>query len=342
MAQKENLSPIPLMELNWSFARTEILRAALELDLFTQIDNGKHTVREISSALGTEERGVRILLNALAGLKLVDKAGDRYSLPESSRAYLSRNSPACLAGALRNIDMVMPAWAHLAEVVRSGKPFRRVESPAEHGEFFAKLVPGLFVSHRPAAEHAATRIVGTRRGLRVLDIGAGSGVWGIHFAKQDPEAKVTIVDFPQVIEVAKKFVRQHEMEDRFDYLPGDFDEVEFGENQYDVVILGQVCHGVGERNTRRLLHRVRRALKPNGQLLIAEFLADEERKQAAFPLIFAINMLLNTEEGDTFTRSEMVCWLEEAGFGPIEFVEAPTASPLIVATAAARSGERVT
>jgi hypothetical protein len=264
MLQSQKLSPMPLMELAWSFSRTEILKAALDLDIFTQIDDGKQTASDVASAIGADERGVRIVLNALAGLDLVDKDGDRYSLPEMSRTFLSANSRAYLGHALRNVELLKPTWAQLTEVVRTGKPVRQVES--DDGDFFSKLVSGLFDLNKTGAEYAARRMVGARRGLRVLDIGAGSGVWGIYFAKQDPQAKVTVIDFPQVVDVTKGFVRDHGMEHRFEYLSGSFRDVDFGHNEYDVAILGHICHSEGPENTRQLLRRIRHALKPDGQL----------------------------------------------------------------------------
>jgi ubiquinone/menaquinone biosynthesis C-methylase UbiE len=173
--------------------------------------------------------------------------------------------------------------------------------------------------------------VGQRSGLQILDIGAGSGVWGIAFAQQDPLARVTLVDYPKVLGIAKQFVARHVLADRFQYLAGNIREVDFGREQYDVAILGHICHSEGARNTRMLFQRIRRALRPGGRLLIAEFLVDEERRTETFPLLFAVNMLVNTEEGDTFSLTELRTWLEEAGFKTVETLEAPAPSPLIVA-----------
>lgn len=334
-------SPMTLMDTAWSFTKSEVLKTAVELGIFTEMDNGRRTPEALARAVGASERGVRMLLNALAGLNVLEKTGGgEYLLPESTRRFLSRNSPAYLGDFLLHVEQITPAWSHLTEVVRSGKPYARVESGEHQTEFFAKLVSGLFAMNWPGAQAAAQALVGSRRGLRILDIGAGSGVWGIAFAQQDPQARVTIADFPEVIEVAKGFVARHVMTGRFDYLPGNFREVDFGKGVYDLAILGHICHSEGERHTRTLFRRIRQALKPGGQLLIAEFLADEERKEALFPLLFALNMLVNTEEGDTFTRSELEQWLGEAGFGAVAFLDAPAPSPLIVAqTAADRAGE---
>ncbi len=325
------ISPMILMETAWGFTRTEILKTGVDLDVFTHIERGRTTAQALAQAIGASERGVRILLNGLVGLNVLAKTGEQYQLSEGARRFLCKHSPAYMGDWLLHVNEMMPAWGHLTEVVRSGQPFRQVEGDGERGEFFAKLVAGLFTMNAPGAQAAAKAMVGRRSGLRVLDIGAGSGVWGIAFAQEDPQARVMLVDFPKVLPIAKQFVVQHGLADRFQYLAGNFREVDLGREQYDVAILGHICHSEGAHNTQTLFRRVRQALKPGGRLLIAEFLADEERRSAIFPLIFAVNMLVNTEEGDTFTLSELRTWLAEAGFKSVETLEAPAPSPLIVA-----------
>lgn len=324
-------SPMMLMDTAWGFTRTQVLESGVELDIFTQIEKGHTNAKSLAQAIGASERGVRILLNALVGLRVLEKAGEQYQLTEGARIFLSKNSPAYMGEWLLHVNQLMPAWAHLTEVVRSGVPPQKVEGEGDRGEFFSKLVAGLFTMNAPGAQAAAKAMVGQRSGLRILDIGAGSGVWGIAFAQRDPHTHVTVADYPKVLGIAKQFVARHGLADRFQYLAGNFREVDFGREQYDIAILGHICHSEGARNTRTLFQRIRRALKPGGRLLIAEFLVDEERRTETFPLLFAVNMLVNTEEGDTFSMSELRTWLEEAGFKTVETLEAPTPSPLIVA-----------
>lgn len=326
-------SPLMLMDTAWGFTRTQVLKTGVELDIFTQIEKGHTNSKALAQAIGASERGVRILLNALVGLKVLEKGGAQYQLTEGARLFLSKSSPAYMGEWLLHVNQLMPAWAHLTEVVRSGVPPQKVEGDGDRGEFFSRLVAGLFTMNAPGAQAAAKAIVGQRSALRILDIGAGSGVWGIAFAQQDPLARVTLADYPKVLTIATQFVTERGLANRFEYLAGNFREVDFGREQYDVAILGHICHSEGARNTKTLFQRIRRAMKPGGRLLIAEFLVDEERKMETFPLLFAVNMLVNTEEGDTFTLSELRTWLEEAGFKTVETLAAPAPSPLIVASA---------
>jgi ubiquinone/menaquinone biosynthesis C-methylase UbiE len=210
--------------------------------------------------------------------------------------------------------------------------YERIEK--DHGaEFFEKMVTQIFPMSYPCAKAAAFALnVGSAwKNHNVLDIAAGSGAWGIAFAEIDRGTKVTALDLPNVLEVTKKTVNKFDLGKRFSYLPGDLRDVDFGENSYDLVILGHICHSEGEEKTRELLSRVHRALKCGGKVLIAEMIADDERKKDVFPLMFAANMLVNSTDGNTFTMAQFREWLNEADFSGMSIIEAPGPSPLIVA-----------
>ena len=118
---------------------------------------------------------------------------------------------------------------------------------------------------------------------------------------------------------------------QYNYLAGGLREIDFGESAYDVAILGHSCQGLGVEDNQNLFRRVHRSLKDDGRLLIAEIVPDDERREALFPLLFAVNMLAMTTDGDTFTMSEYRQWLRDAGFKEVMTVEAPSPSPLILA-----------
>ncbi len=341
------ITPQSVIQPAWGFMVTQVLTTGVELDLFTKIDEGRHTAADLAGATDTKERPLRMLLNALCGIGMLKKSADRYELTQPAKLFLSKNSPGYLGGLITfSSREMLTNWAKLTEAVRTGKPSLAIESAEDEGEFFARLVDSLYNLNFNAADAAAQalipRLPKNAKQIRVLDIGAGSGVWGLAFARQDPRVRVTVVDFPAVIEQnTKRFVAHERAAERFDYLPGSFRDADFGENKYDVAILGHICHSEGEQNTKKLFAKIRRALKPEGQLLIAEFIPDEGRAENTMPLLFAINMLVHTEEGDTYTISEYQQWLQEAGFESFETMEAPSPSPLMIATNSAAQEEQI-
>jgi ubiquinone/menaquinone biosynthesis C-methylase UbiE len=168
------------------------------------------------------------------------------------------------------------------------------------------------------------------RPMKVLDLAAGSGVWGFSLAANAPNVSVTAVDWPVVLEVTKRSATRLGVAERSSFIAGDLSEVNFGSG-YDVATLGHILHSEGETQSRTLFKKVFGALAPGGSIAIAEFLVDDERAKETMGLIFAVNMLVNTDDGDTFSANEIFSWLREAGFENTRTLDAPGPSPLILA-----------
>ena len=167
-----------------------------------------------------------------------------------------------------------------------------------------------------------------------LDVACGSAVWSIPFAEIDKQTRITAQDFPGVLETTGQFVARHGLTDRFDYLPGDLNQVAFGNDRFDIAILGNIVHSEGEESSRRLFRRLFPALRSGGRLVIIEWIAAEDRTGPAPAMLFALNMLVHTQVGDIYTLSEYTDWLHEAGFQSVETVDLGPLfhSPIIVAT----------
>jgi ubiquinone/menaquinone biosynthesis C-methylase UbiE len=326
------LDPQPLMQLWFGFAPAYVLRAAVQLDVFSQIAAGNGTAAEVARAAQATERGTRMLLDSLVALELLSKADGRYELTPLTAEFLVRGRPN-YAGAILETDEPLDAWRDLASAIRSGQPHRAVNQPAEAERFFQVLVRSLHVMNREQGKRLAEALGAGRtpRGLSVLDVACGSGVWGIAFAEADSRTRVTAQDFPAVLALTGEYTQRHGVEKQYDFLPGDLKEVDYGENQFDVAILGHIVHSEGERSSRALFRRVHRALKPGGRVAILDMVPNDERTGPPFPLFFALNMLVVTSEGDTYTLAEYTRWLNEAGFTRVEAVDIGTHSPAIVA-----------
>ena len=327
--------PDRIMQLTWGYAPPLILEAAIRHRVFDVLDNGAKTVEEVEDATGASARGLTALMNALVGLNLLTKdVQGHYALTPESAAFLVSTKPGFQGGMILHCSQhLIPKWLRLNDIVATGKPVEPVNQERLGGDFFSKFVADIFPrSYGPAQTLAgALDLNGDGRPISVLDLAAGSGVWGIALAQKSPFVRVTAVDWPEVIAVTRKTVAHFGLMKRFQFVPGDLLSADFGTN-HAVATLGHILHSEGEERSRALLRRTFEALTPGGTIAVAEFLVNDERTEPLGGLLFAVNMLVNTDHGDTYSYREISSWLREAGFVNSRTLDSPGPSPLILAT----------
>ena len=334
-AKKNQITPERLMQFGFAYAPPLIIAAAVSNQVFDSLESGSKTVDQISKETGASARGLRMLMNALVGLELLKKdRHQKYSLTPESAAFLVSNKPGALAGFFRlNVTQLVSKWLQLGDVVRTGRPAQAVNQEGEGTEFFSGLVeniiPMSYATAQTLADHL--KLAKAKNEVRVLDLAAGSGIWGIVLAQASARVRVTAVDWAGMIPTTKRITQKFSVGARFKFIEGDLLEADFGSG-YDIATLGHILHSEGEERSRQLLKKTFRALKSGGTIAIAEWLVNDERTQPLPPLMFAVQMLVNTEKGDTFSFNEIKSWLEEAGFKKVRKLEAPGPSPLILAT----------
>lgn len=282
-----------------------------------------------------------MVLNALAALDLLAKQqAGRYSLTPESAEFLVSGKPSFHGAFFLLISEPMfSEWSKLCSIVRSGRPAHRIDEERSGSKFFAQFVEHIFPIHVSAARHLAQtlRIAELTAPCSVLDLAAGSGVWSIAMAKESPHVAVTAIDWPGIVPITRRVSEREGVGARYRFVAGDLHAVDFGSG-HAVATLGHILHSEGEQRSRRLLAKTFAALAPGGTIAIAEILADSARRGPLPALLFAVNMLVNSECGDTFTLEEITDWLCSAGFEQVRTVAAPGLAPkLILATKPSRS-----
>jgi ubiquinone/menaquinone biosynthesis C-methylase UbiE len=331
----KKLTPERLQQFGFAYAPPLIISAAVNNKVFDALENGPKTIEQLQSETGGSARGLRAIMDALVGLELLKKdRQSRYSLTPESQAFLISEKPGTLAGFFGTILPVMASrWLRLTDIVRDGRPPVAVNQEAEGTEFFSQLVETIIPMSYPGAQKLAdhVKVARTEKELRVIDLAAGSGIWGIAMAQKLPRVRVTAVDWAGMIPTTKRITEKFGVRDRFDFIEGDLSQANFGSG-YDVATLGHILHSEGEERGRQLLKKTFRALRPGGTIAIAEWLVNDDRTKPLSSLMFAVQMLVNTEKGNTFSFNEIKEWLEDAGFKKVRKLEAPGPSPLILAT----------
>ena len=330
-----SVTPDRIMQLTWGYAPPLILEAAIRHRVFDVLDNGPKTVEEVEDATGASARGLTALMNALVGLNLLTKdVQGHYALTPESAAFLVSTKPGFQGGMILHCSQhLIPKWLRLNEIVATGKPVEPVNQQRLGGDFFSKLVADIFPRSYGSAQTLASALdlSGAGNPISVLDLAAGSGVWGIALAQKSPFVHATAVDWPEVIAITRKTVARFGLMKRFRFIPGDLLAADFG-SSHAVATLGHILHSEGEERSRALLQRAFGALAPGGTIAVAEILVNDERTEPLGSLLFAVNMLVNTDDGDTYSYREISSWLREAGFVNSRTLDAPGPSPLILAT----------
>lgn len=322
------------MQMAWGYAPPLIIETAIEHGVFDALNSSPKTAAQLARKARVSERGLIKILNALVGLHLLTRQGNRFALtPESAAFLVSTNAPYYGRFFHHTTAQLIPKWLELKKVVRTGKPATAVNSETDGAAFFAEFVESLFPLSFPAAsalgEHL--EIPKANAPVHVLDIAAGSGVWGIALAKQSKHVRMTAVDWPMVLDTTQRVANRHGVGKRLTKLPGDLQKVKYG-NGHHIATLGHILHSEGADRSRRLLKKVFKALSPGGTIAIMEFVVDDDRSGPPMGLLFAVNMLVNTKAGDTFSFKEISSWLREAGFTNPRLLDVPAVSPLILAT----------
>lgn len=324
------VSPEPILQMAFSFAPERVLHATLTLNVYSHIAGGHHSAADIAGAAEASERGMKMLLDAAAVFGLINKQGDSYDLTPMAQTFLVRESPAYI-GAMIEDPTLWNMWADLAECVKRGEGGWQVQEQHAAESFFPTLIKSLHVlGYMPAQR--MTQMLKLPSGAHVLDVACGSAAWSIPFAEADSAARLTLQDYPGVLEHTKGYLTRHNVIERCDFLPGNLREVDFGEAQFDAAILGNIVHSEGPEHSQNLFNKLHRALKPGGKIVIVDMIANDDRTGPPFALIFALNMLVASKEGGTYSIAEYTDWLQGAGFSNVETLDVGIHSPLVVAT----------
>jgi ubiquinone/menaquinone biosynthesis C-methylase UbiE len=321
-----------------AYQRSVALRGAIDLDLFTAIADGNHSLSAIAARIKASEKGTRVLCDYLTMLGFLVKQGGDYTLTADSAAFLNRHSPAYMgtmakflmspqiAGLLEDITGVVrqggalpsddgllePDHAIWVEFARSMAPM--MQMPAE-------LIAKMFAGSKP--------ITGETKPIKVLDISAGHGLYGIAFAKHNPNAKIVGLDWANVLEVAKENASKAGVADRYSTIAGSAFEVDFGSG-YDIILIPNFLHHFDVAANEKLLRKVHAALAPGGIAVTPDFIPNEDRISPPRDAMFSMQML-STPAGDAYTYSELEKMFRNAGFGRNEMRElAPIGQRLVV------------
>jgi len=321
-----------LLEMAASYRSACVLGAAAELDLFTVLGDRSWSAEEVTTALASDLRATQILLDALASLCLLEKQDGRYAVPEPLRGPLTADAPDTVLPMVRHLTVILRHWSQLAWVVKSGIPGPQQASLCGFEADRAAFIAAMHTASVPFADAVVAKL-GPLTFSHLLDVGGASGTWTIALlAAAPPGARATIFDLPDALVQARQRIAAGPMAERVDFAPGDFyrDELPGG---VDFAWVSAIIHQHSRAESRQLFAKVHRALIPGGTIAIRDLVMEPCRTRPPFGAMFAVNMLVNTATGGTYTFAEIAEDLQEAGFvDPLLKVASDDMNAVVTAT----------
>ena len=316
-----------------------IVIAAAELDAFTILSARPMAAATLARRIKGDVRAVTILLDALAAIGFLHKAVRAepvYSVPKAVAEILAEGGSRCMLGMVRHLGNCLRGWSQLGAAVLSGKPARRRPSVLGADGDLASFIRAMHEISGPLAMPLVADL-GKLKFTHVLDLGGASGTWTQAFLQLYPEACATIMDRPEVIPMAKRLMKKARLADRVRLFPGDFMKNTLPKGA-DLAWVSAIVHQNSRAQNRRLFAKVFSALEPGGLILIRDVVVDASRTRPEAGALFAVNMLVNTPGGGTFTFNELRDDLSIAGFSKIRFLRRGQAMDSVVCATKSAEG----
>ena len=326
-------TPGAIRDLAMNFQSSRILLTAVELRVFSLIGDSGLTSAELAGRAACHPHATDRLLNALCAMRLLEKRDGRFWNTPGARRFLDDSSPDYAAG-LGHTAGMWHSWSGLTEAVREGKPALRA-SINERGD--AWLKPFIAAMHYRAAQQApaVAALLGLGGVARVLDVGGGSGAFAMAFAAQQPGLIAVVFDLPNVLPLTREYIAEAGLTSRVTTAVGDYlvDPLPHG---FDLVFLSAVIHSNSSAQNAALLASCAAALNPGGRVAVVDWVMDEDRVAPPAGAFFALNMLVATESGDTFTEREIRGWMAAADLGPGPRIETGFGTSIVFGTSPSR------
>jgi len=304
-----------------TFIRALVLFVANEVGVFERLSGGPLDAEQIARRMKANRKGARVLLDALVALKYLKKSGDLYENEPDTARYLTEDSPEYVGTMLSHSYHSMRRWLRLEDMVRKGQKHRHTlpefqATDAAERKRVRKFTVGLDQSSQGTAALVAD-ILDLDGVETLLDLGGGGGTYSIAFARKWKSLRPTIFEASAPARIARAQAKEAGLSKRIGVIAGDFLEDDLGSERYDAVFVSNIIHIYSAAKNKQIIRKVHRALRRGGMIVIKDMLVDDGRDGPYYPLMFALTMLMFTDEGDTYTFSEVSDWLREAGFARV-------------------------
>ena len=307
-----NTKPLdPIEAISSGYRDSQILFTAVRIGIFNALLDQTLSCESLCASLDCSPRGMRILCDALVTLGLLDKEGDFYCNSAVALEYLLPDSPKSKAAIMKHGARLYERWGKLYDVVKTGRPVSEDDLDQRSVGFDRAFAKAMADVGRISAQQTVEIIdIGVAR--KMLDIGGGPGLYSIAFVQHNPNLNATVFDNAETLEVAQENIDEAGLSDRVSTKPGNALDDELG-GPYDFILISNCIHSFSYEANQNLVKKCADVLTPDGRICLKDFFLEEDRTSPKWNAIFAVNMLVNSEEGNSYTINEAKQWLDNAG-----------------------------
>lgn len=311
-----------------AFRESRTFLTAFELKIFSALDNHLLTSDEVAQRIKSDSRATDRLMNALCAMGLLKKVHGKFYNSDLSSKYLVEGKPDFM-GNLYHINNLWNNWSKLTDSVIRGSSIITSKNKSEKDDWVEAFIGAMHYRGVHQGKILAMMIDLTNV-KTMLDVGGGSAAFAIEIVKRNPAIGATVFDLPYVIPLTKKYVNESGLTEKFSFIEGDYLTIDL-KGTYDLILLSAIVHINNYEQNKMLVKKCADALNENGMIVINDFIMDDDRTKPFHGALFALNMLVGTENGDTYTEKEIREWFESAGLSKIERKNTSFGSDLMIA-----------
>lgn len=319
-----------LHELSYGYWKAQVLFVAVEMDVFTLISGCGKNCKAVTKRLGTDLRATEMMLNALVSLGLLRKIKGIYKNTALSNRYLVKNLPLYQGDRIHHFHNMWDYWSRLSVAVKTGKPVAYDNAKEEVDEKrLREFIKAMHNTGIIQADEVCRKLpIGKYHNL--LDLAGGQGTYAVKFAEKNQNMKAVVFDLPDVIKIAREYIKKSGMRSRVTAKAGNCLKDDFGRELYDIVFVSNLLHIYDPDENKEILKKCWDSLLEKGIVIIQEFMLNTAKTLPLFGTLFGLNMLMGTQRGASYSDIEMKKWLKEAGFKGIKRINLESDSGLII------------
>jgi len=322
-------STAELMETIFAFRQARIILTAFELDIFSKLGNENKSSSEIADNINLNHRATDRLMNALTALGLLKKENGKFSNTDLTLKHLVKGKPGYLGGIAHSVNL-WQTWSTLTDAVKAGTSVYNKEPVNERdSKWLDAFISAMHMRAKQNQAPGIAKLLNFNGVKKVLDVGGGSGVFSFAMISQNPSLKAVVFDLPNVIPITKRYIENEGFKDKVETISGDYFKDKLGEG-YDMIFLSAIIHSNSPDENILLIKKCASALNSNGQIVIMDNIMDDDRISPYNGVLFALNMLVGTDNGDTYTEAEVNSWMSKADIMDFKRIETEFENTLLI------------